>query len=72
VLLCLGLDYRRGGFVDRAVAAFSDVLKLDPSNEAALVNLESCRRISISGRRRTSRGSAWRRSPARPISRSRS
>jgi lipopolysaccharide biosynthesis regulator YciM len=26
--------------VDRAVAAFSDVLKLDPDNEAALVNLE--------------------------------
>ncbi|HUL75504.1 MAG TPA: tetratricopeptide repeat protein [Vicinamibacterales bacterium] len=40
VLLCLGLDYRRGGFVDRAVAAFSDVLKLDGNNEAALVNLE--------------------------------
>jgi lipopolysaccharide biosynthesis regulator YciM len=40
VLLCMGLDYRRGGFVDRAVAAFSDVLKLDPDNEAALVNLE--------------------------------
>ncbi len=40
VLLCLGLDYRRGGFVDRAVAAFSEVLKLDPDNEAALVNLE--------------------------------
>ncbi len=40
VLLCLGLDYRRGGFVDRAVAAFADVLKLDPENEAALVNLE--------------------------------
>jgi lipopolysaccharide biosynthesis regulator YciM len=40
VLLCLGLDYRRGGFVDRAVAAFSDVLRLDPDNEAALVNLE--------------------------------
>ena len=40
VLLCLGLDYRRGGFVDRAVAAFTDVLKLDPENEAALVNLE--------------------------------
>lgn len=40
VLLCLGLDYRRGGFVDRAVAAFSDVLKLDADNEAALVNLE--------------------------------
>jgi lipopolysaccharide biosynthesis regulator YciM len=40
VLLCLGLDYRRGGFVDRAVSAFSEVLKLDPDNEAALVNLE--------------------------------
>lgn len=40
VLLCLGLDYRRGGFVDRAVAAFTEVLKLDPDNEAALVNLE--------------------------------
>ena len=40
MLLCLGLDYRRGGFVDRAVAAFSEVLKLDPNNEAALVNLE--------------------------------
>ena len=40
VLLCLGLDYRRGGFVDRAVSSFSDVLKLDPNNEAALVNLE--------------------------------
>src|SRR5579862_3873573 len=40
VLLCLGLDYRRGGFVDRAVSAFSEVLKLDPSNEAALENLE--------------------------------
>jgi lipopolysaccharide biosynthesis regulator YciM len=40
VLLCLGLDYRRGGFVDRAVATFSDVLKLDPDNEAALLNLE--------------------------------
>jgi lipopolysaccharide biosynthesis regulator YciM len=40
VLLCLGLDYRRGGFVDRAVASFQDVLKLDPDNEAALLNLE--------------------------------
>lgn len=40
VQLCLGLDYRRGGFVDRAAAAFTDVLKLDPNNEAALVNLE--------------------------------
>jgi lipopolysaccharide biosynthesis regulator YciM len=40
VLLCLGLDYRRGGFVDRAAAVFSDVLKLDPDNEPALINLE--------------------------------
>ena len=40
VLLCLGLDYRRGGFVDRAGAAFADVLKLDPNNESALINLE--------------------------------
>jgi lipopolysaccharide biosynthesis regulator YciM len=40
VLLCLGLDYRRAGFVDRAGEAFSEVLKLDPSNEAALLNLE--------------------------------
>lgn len=40
VLLCLGLDYRRGGFIDRATAAFADVLKLDPDNEAALTNLE--------------------------------
>lgn len=40
ILLCLGLDYRQAGFVDRATEAFSEVLKLDPTNEAALVNLE--------------------------------
>ncbi|HEY0875343.1 MAG TPA: tetratricopeptide repeat protein [Vicinamibacterales bacterium] len=40
VLLCLGLDYRRGGFVDRAIEAFSEVLRLDPGNEYALVNLQ--------------------------------
>ncbi len=40
VLLCLGLDYRRSGFVDRATEAFSEVLKLAPDNEAALNNLE--------------------------------
>jgi lipopolysaccharide biosynthesis regulator YciM len=40
VLLCLGLDYRRGGFVDRAAEAFNEVLKLDPKNEYALVNLQ--------------------------------
>ena len=40
VLLCLGLDYRSGGFVDRAIAAFTEVLKLDPDNRYALSNLE--------------------------------
>ncbi|MGE4054942.1 MAG: tetratricopeptide repeat protein, partial [Vicinamibacterales bacterium] len=40
VLLCLGLDYKRGGFVDRAFEAFSEVLQLDPDNESALVNLQ--------------------------------
>jgi lipopolysaccharide assembly protein B len=40
VLLCLGLDYRSGGFVDRAIEAFSEVLKLDPENRYALSNLE--------------------------------
>ena len=40
VLLCLGLDYKSGGFVDRALSAFTDVLKLDPDNRYALSNLE--------------------------------
>jgi lipopolysaccharide assembly protein B len=40
VLLCLGLDYKRGGFVDRAHEAFNEVLRLDPKNEYALVNLQ--------------------------------
>ena len=40
VLLCLGLDYRSGGFVDRAIEAFKEVLKLDPRNRYALSNLE--------------------------------
>lgn len=39
-LLCLGLDYKSGGFVDRALEAFHEVLRLDPENEYALVNLE--------------------------------
>ena len=33
VLLCLGLDYKRGGFVDRALEAFNEVLRLDPKND---------------------------------------
>ncbi len=40
VLLCLGLDYKRGGFVDRALDAFNEVLRLDPKNEYALVNVQ--------------------------------
>jgi lipopolysaccharide biosynthesis regulator YciM len=40
VLLCLGLDYKRGGFVDRALEAFVEVLRLDPGNQYALSNLE--------------------------------
>ena len=40
VLLCLGLDYRRGGFVDRALDAFNEVLRLDPENEYALENIQ--------------------------------
>ena len=40
VLLCLGLDYKSGGFVDRALGAFNDVLRLDPDNRYALANLE--------------------------------
>ena len=40
VLLCLGLDYKQGGFVDRALEAFSEVLRLDPGNAYALANLE--------------------------------
>ena len=40
VLLCLGLDYKRGGFVDRALEAFNEVLRLDATNEYALLNLQ--------------------------------
>ncbi len=40
VLLCLGLDFKRGGFVDRALEAFNEVLRLDSANQYALVNLE--------------------------------
>ena len=40
VLLCLGLDFRHGGFVDRALEAFQEVLQLDSRNRYALVNLQ--------------------------------
>lgn len=39
-LLCLGLDFKQGGFVDRAFEAFSNVLKLEPGNAQALLGLE--------------------------------
>ena len=40
VMLCLGLDFKRGGFVDRAVEAFKEVRRLDPANTYALLHLE--------------------------------
>ncbi|MGE3473593.1 MAG: tetratricopeptide repeat protein [Vicinamibacterales bacterium] len=40
VLFCLGLDYKRGGFVDRALDAFNEVLRLDPENAYALENIQ--------------------------------
>ena len=40
VQLSLGLDFKRGGFVDRAFQAFSEVTKIDPDNQYALLNLE--------------------------------
>jgi tetratricopeptide (TPR) repeat protein len=40
VLLCLGLDFRHGGFVDRALEAFQGVVRLDRLNRYAFVNLQ--------------------------------
>lgn len=40
VLLCLGLDFKRGGFVDRALEAFNEVLRMDPDNQYALLYLQ--------------------------------
>ena len=40
VVMSLGLDYKRGGFVERALDAFTEVLRLDPKNEYALVNVQ--------------------------------
>src|SRR5256884_7418471 len=33
VLLCLGLDYKRGGFGDRPLEAFNQGLRLEPKNQ---------------------------------------
>ena len=40
VLLCLGLDYKHGGFIDRALETFLEVVRLDPRNRYAFVNLQ--------------------------------
>jgi lipopolysaccharide biosynthesis regulator YciM len=40
VLLCLGLDYKHGGFIDRALETFQEVVRLDPRNRYAFVNLQ--------------------------------
>jgi lipopolysaccharide biosynthesis regulator YciM len=40
ILLCLGLDYKRGGFVDRAHEAFTEVLRFEAQNPYALMNLQ--------------------------------
>jgi lipopolysaccharide biosynthesis regulator YciM len=40
VVLCLGLDYKRGGFVDRALESFHEVLRIEPQNPHALTNLQ--------------------------------
>ncbi len=40
VLLSLGLDFRRAGFIDRAIEAFTEVRRLDPTNRQALLHLQ--------------------------------
>src|SRR2546423_15194085 len=39
VPLCIGLDYKRGGFVDRELEAFNEVLRLGPDHSQRLLNL---------------------------------
>lgn len=40
ILLCLGLDFKRGGFVDRALEAFNEVVRMDANNQYALLYLQ--------------------------------
>src|SRR5258705_5074794 len=40
VQLCLALDFRHGGFVDRPLEGVQDAVRLDPRNRYALVNLQ--------------------------------
>ena len=59
VLLCLGLDYKRGGFVDRALEAFNEVLRLDPEERVrARQSAEAARGAASVDPTRTTRGSA--------------
>jgi lipopolysaccharide biosynthesis regulator YciM len=40
-LFDLGMDYRKGGFLDRAVKTFGELLQKEPSNVAALEEVET-------------------------------
>lgn len=40
VLYCLALDFKAGGFVDRAAAMLQEVLEIDPDHREALTQLE--------------------------------
>jgi lipopolysaccharide biosynthesis regulator YciM len=40
VLACLGMDFRKAGFLDRATRTLAEVLETDPSNIHALVGLQ--------------------------------
>ena len=51
VLLCLGLDFKRGGFVDRALEAFKEVLRLRSGEPVrAALPAEAARRAAPMGR----------------------
>ena len=39
-LACLGMDFRKAGFLDRATQAFHEVLEADPKNIHAIMGLE--------------------------------
>ena len=39
-LVCLGMDLRKAGFIDRATRTFEEVLDIDPKNIHALIGLE--------------------------------
>ena len=58
VLLCLGLDYRHGGFVDRALEAFQEVVRLDPTEPLRPRQpAEAATKTSINGQRPRASGS---------------